>query len=98
MRTSLMLFAMLRRSSTFAPSRTRRLTRRAAKEPADDAVVAAGAAQRRERLDSELAALGFDAEQLEGDAGEEQVNRAFRKQSLYCHPDKSTHADAPRAN
>ena len=59
MRTSLMLFAMLRRSSTFAPSRTRRLTRRAAKEPADDAVVAAGAAQRRERLDSELAALGF---------------------------------------
>ena len=70
MRTSLMLFALfLRRSITFAPrGRTRRLTRRAAKEPADDAVVAAGAAQRRERLDSELAALGFDAERLEGDA------------------------------
>jgi len=68
MRTSLMLFAMLRRSSTFSPSRTRRLTRRAAKEPADDAVVAAGAAQRRERLDSELAALGFDAARLEGDS------------------------------
>ena len=63
-----MLFAMLRRSSTFSPSRTRRLTRRAAKEPADDAVVAAGAAQRRERLDSELAALGFDAARLEGDS------------------------------
>ena len=55
----------LRRSSTFAPRGTRSLvTRRAAKEPADDAVVAAGAAQRRERLDSELAALGFDAARL----------------------------------
>lgn len=31
------------------------------------------------------------------EAGEEQVNRAFRKQSLYCHPDKSKHPDAPRA-
>ena len=69
MRTSLMLFAMLRRSSSFAPrSRRSLVTRRAAKEPADDAVVAAGAAERRKRLDRELAALGFDAERLEGDA------------------------------
>ena len=28
---------------------------------------------------------------------EEQVHRAFRKLSLHCHPDKSKHADAPRA-
>lgn len=27
----------------------------------------------------------------------EQVNRAFRKISLCCHPDKSSHPDAPRA-
>ena len=68
MRAALMLLC-LRRSSTFAPRGTRSLvTRRAAKEPADDAVVAAGAAQRRERLDSELAALGFDAARLEGDS------------------------------
>ena len=61
MRAALMLLS-LRRSSTFAPRGTRLLvTRRAAKEPADDAVVAAGAAERRERLDRELAALGFDA-------------------------------------
>ena len=33
-----------------------------------DAVVATGAAERRKRLDRELAALGFDAERLEGDA------------------------------
>ena len=26
-----------------------------------------------------------------------QVNRAYRKLSLCCHPDKSTHPDAPRA-
>ena len=68
MRAALMLLC-LRRSSTFAPRGTRSLvTRRAAKEPADDAVVAAGAAERRKRLDRELAALGFDAERLEGDA------------------------------
>jgi len=68
MRAALML-VFLRRTTAFAPrSRRSLVTRRAAKEPADDAVVAAGAAQRRERLDSELAALGFDAERLEGDA------------------------------
>ena len=26
----------------------------------------------------------------------EQVHKAFRKLSLCCHPDKSTHPDAPR--
>ena len=31
------------------------------------------------------------------DVPEEQVHRAFRKLSLHCHPDKSKHADAPRA-
>jgi len=28
---------------------------------------------------------------------DDQVHRAFRKLSLCCHPDKSTHTDAPRA-
>jgi len=27
----------------------------------------------------------------------DDVNRAFRKRSLHCHPDKSQHPDAPRA-
>ena len=27
----------------------------------------------------------------------DDVNRAFRKRSLHCHPDKSRHPDAPRA-
>ncbi|EOD16072.1 hypothetical protein EMIHUDRAFT_102628 [Emiliania huxleyi CCMP1516] len=31
------------------------------------------------------------------DAGADDVNRAFRKRSLHCHPDKSRHPDAPRA-
>eukprot|EP00967_Tisochrysis_lutea_P152549 scaffold299200_cov27-Tisochrysis_lutea.AAC.1 len=31
------------------------------------------------------------------DCGSEAVNRAFRKRSLHCHPDKSRHPDAPRA-
>jgi DnaJ family protein C protein 8 len=28
---------------------------------------------------------------------DEEIGRAFRKRSLACHPDKSTHPDAPRA-
>lgn len=31
------------------------------------------------------------------DGTAEDVNRAFRKRSLHCHPDKSKHPDAPRA-
>jgi hypothetical protein len=31
------------------------------------------------------------------DSSSDDVNRAFRKRSLHCHPDKSKHADAPRA-
>ena len=31
------------------------------------------------------------------DVSEADVHRAFRKTSLCCHPDKATHADAPRA-
>ena len=31
------------------------------------------------------------------DLGADDVHRAFRKLSLCCHPDKSTHPDAPRA-
>lgn len=31
------------------------------------------------------------------DVKPENVNRAFRKLSLHCHPDKSKHPDAPRA-
>mmetsp|Transcript_28740 Transcript_28740/g.60425 ORF Transcript_28740/g.60425 Transcript_28740/m.60425 type:complete len:213 (+) Transcript_28740:155-793(+) len=31
------------------------------------------------------------------DVTDDDVNRAFRKRSLCCHPDKSKHADAPHA-
>jgi len=31
------------------------------------------------------------------EVGPDEVNRAFRKRSLHCHPDKSTHDDAPHA-
>ena len=31
------------------------------------------------------------------DVAPENVNRAFRKLSLHCHPDKSSHPEAPRA-
>lgn len=31
------------------------------------------------------------------DSSSDDVNRAFRKRSLHCHPDKSKHPDAPRA-
>ena len=36
-------------------------------------------------------------EQPMWDCTDDKVNRAFRKLSLCCHPDKSTHPDAPRA-
>lgn len=31
------------------------------------------------------------------DVKDDQISRVYRKLSLCCHPDKSTHADAPRA-
>eukprot|EP00327_Prymnesium_parvum_P044561 CAMPEP_0205859358 /NCGR_PEP_ID=MMETSP1083-20121108/4678_1 /ASSEMBLY_ACC=CAM_ASM_000430 /TAXON_ID=97485 /ORGANISM="Prymnesium parvum, Strain Texoma1" /LENGTH=195 /DNA_ID=CAMNT_0053220959 /DNA_START=24 /DNA_END=612 /DNA_ORIENTATION=+ len=36
-------------------------------------------------------------EQPVWDCTDDQVNRAYRKLSLCCHPDKSSHPDAPRA-
>lgn len=63
------MLALLRRTSTFAPRGSSRFrTTRSAAEQADDALVAAGATERRRRLDEELTSLGFDADRLESDA------------------------------
>jgi tRNA G18 (ribose-2'-O)-methylase SpoU len=66
---AIIMLALLRRTSTYAPRTSFRFrTTRSAAEQADDALVAAGAAERRRRLDEELTNLGFDADRLERDA------------------------------